>query len=298
MLRNIDLHSLRVLDEIFKTGSLSRTADRLDLSQPAISMVLGKMRRHFNDKLFVRVGNEMKPTAQAEGMRESLSAAIAAIEAALNYRHVFEPSTTQRAFRIAVSDIGQIVMVPNLLHVFRSQAPSASIEFTSIAPTTPQMLQTGEIDLTVGLAPEMPDSFLQRAVFSESFCVLARKGHPRIDSALTLDQFSAEGHVRVITSSSTHLIIDRALEQQNIGRNIQISVPNFMIVARLVSETDCLSVLPRRAGAALAQYHPLQVLDPPFPMNGYQVRQYWHERHANDGAHKWLRDLVFDLFTQ
>lgn len=297
-MKNVDLHTLRVLDEIFKTGSLSRTANRLNLSQPAISMVLGKVRRHFDDKLFVRIGNEMKPTAQAQGMRESVSAAIAAIESTLNYRRVFDHSTTDRAFRIAVSDVGQIVFVPKLLKAFRAQAPRASISFSSIERGTSQLLQTGGIDLTIGLVPGFPESFVQRAVFSESLCVLARERHPRIKGKLTLDQVSAEEHVRVVTSSSTHLVIDRALEQQNIARRILISVPNFMIVARLVSETDALSVLPRRAGLALSEYHPLQVLVPPFPMKPYQVRQFWHERQSADPAHKWLRDLVFGLFSR
>jgi DNA-binding transcriptional LysR family regulator len=295
--QNLDLYTLRVLDEIFKTGSLSRTADRLDLSQPAISMILGKLRKHFGDKLFVRVGNEMKPTAQAEGMRESVSAAIAAIEATLNYRRVFDPSTTERAFRIAVSDIGQIVMVPTILKAFRAEAPRASVEFSSISDKTPQLLQTGEIDFAVGLAPGMPDTFLQRAVFTESFCVLARTDHPRIKGSITLAQFGKEGHVRVVTSSSTYLIIDKALEQQSITRVVQVSVPNFMIVAKLVSESDCLCVLPRRAGLALAQDNPLQVLTPPFAMSNYQVRQYWHERQSTDGGNRWLRELVLGLFA-
>lgn len=297
MLSNIDLHTLRVLEEIFTTGSLSRTADRLELSQPAVSMTLAKLRRHFDDKLFVRVGNEMKPTLQAEGMRDAVTTAISAIETTLNYRNVFVPSTTQRNFRISVSDIGQLVMVPELLFTFNELAPNATLEFSSINERTAQALQSGAIDLVAGFAPQMPDGFLQRKLYEETFVILARKDHPRINQMLSLDEFKEECHVAVLASSSTHLVIDRALERQHLRRIVKIKVPNFMIVAKIVSETDYLSILPRRAGKVLAADNNLQVLDPPFELAGYQARQYWHERQSCDSGNQWLRELFVQLFA-
>lgn len=296
MLQNVDLQTLRVLQEIFKTGSLSRTADRFGLTQPAVSMILGKLRGHFDDKLFVRVGNEMRPTAQAEGLRDAVSAAISAIESTLNYRSIFSPEKSERLFHVAVTDIGQIVMVPRFLKEFRAQAPLAGIEFSNITDRTFQLLQTGGLDLMVGMAPGIPEGLIQRALFNESFVVLARRGHPRIDDCISLEQFQEEGQVRVISSSSTHLIIDRAFEKQGVVRNIQVSVPNFMIVAKLVAETDYISVLPERAGVILAKDAGLQIMRPPFKIDDYQVRQYWHERQSGDSGNRWLRDLFQGLF--
>ena len=295
-MQNIDLQMLRVLEEIFKTGSLSRTADRFGMSQPAISLILNKLRDHYGDRLFVRVGHEMRPTSQAQGLRETVGAAIAAIESAMNYRSTFVPELTERMFGIAVTDIGQIVMVPAFLKMFRARAPLAGISISSIDARTPQLLQTGELDLAVGMAPGMPSGLIQRALFDESFVVLVRRDHPRIRGEITAAEFAAEGAIRVISSSSTHLIIDRALERLGIARNVQVSVPNFMIVAKLIAETDYVTILPRRAGTVLASENGLQALAPPFAIADYKVRQFWHERQTNDGGNRWLRELFVELF--
>ncbi|WP_343927948.1 LysR family transcriptional regulator [Pigmentiphaga daeguensis] len=295
-LRNIDLHMLRILDEIHKTGSLSRTADRLELTQPAISMALAKLRQHFNDQLFVRVGNAMKPTPQAEGLMEGVSAAIAAIEMTLNYRITFEPSQTERTFRIAVSDIGQVVMVPRLLEAFSQAAPRARIEFHGINERTPQLLQTGGLDLALGYAPQISEGFFQQALFKERFVCLARSDHPRIRNRLTLSQFKNESHVVVISSISTHLIIDRALEHQHIRRNVAVRIPNLVLLAQLITGSDYLATLPARAGQAIARTAGLATYPPPFRLSGYSVTQYWHERQARDTGNRWLRNLNHQLF--
>jgi DNA-binding transcriptional LysR family regulator len=298
MLPNIDLHTLRVLNEIFATGSLSRAADRLSTSQPAISMILRKLRKHFDDKLFVRVGNEMKPTPQAEGMRDSVSAAIAAIEVTLNFRSVFDPASTHQTFRIAVSDIGQIVIVPKLLKTLAEEAPHANIELSRIGEHTPQMLQTGLIDLAVGLAPRMPGGFFQRVMYEEGFVILARSEHPRISGTLTLEQFKTESHAVVVSSSSTHLVIDKALEEKHLCRKAAIRLPNFVLLAKLIAETDYITILPRRAGLAMAGDGQITAYDPPFFLPKYQVRQYWHERQSRDLRSRWLRDLFMRLFAE
>ncbi|MDB5750030.1 MAG: LysR family transcriptional regulator [Ramlibacter sp.] len=289
---NLDLHTLRVLEEIFRTGSLSRTAQRLDLTQPAISMALGRLRRHYDDPLFVRVGNTMRPTPQAEGIRPDVSALIASMEATLNFRTSFDPGTTQRTFRIAVSDISQIVMGPLLIEQLSVQAPHSSVEFSSIGDRTPELLQNGSVDLALGLAPQMPQGFFQQALFKQGFVCLSRSDHPRIRTRLSLAQFRAEGHVVVVSSSTTHLIIERALEQQEIRRRVVVRIPNFMMMGKLVAGSDHLATVPGRAGLVMARECGLRAHPPPFRLPEYSVTQYWHERQLRDNGSRWLRELI------
>jgi DNA-binding transcriptional LysR family regulator len=289
---NLDLHTLRVLEEIFQTGSLSRTAQHLEVSQPAISMALARLRQHFGDPLFVRVGHTMRPTPQAEGIRADVAGLIARMEATLNYRVSFDPLTAQRAFRIAVSDISQIVLLPRLIDALSVEAPKSTVQFSSISGSTPDMLQNGVVDLALGLAPQMPDGFFQQALFKQGFVCLSRPDHPRIRERLSLAQFRAEGHVVVVSSSATHLIIDRALEEQEIRRRVLIQIPNFMMLGKIVAGTDHVATLPRRAGVAIAQECGLKVHAPPFRLPEYSVTQYWHDRQSRDSGNRWLREMI------
>lgn len=296
---NLDLHMLRVLEEVYKTGSLSRTADRLGLSQPGVSMALARLREHFNDPLFIRVGNEMKPTPQAEGMRQKVAAAIAAIEDTLHYRLEFVPAETERVFRICVTDIGQVVMVPKFLAAFKQAAPRASLEFTSIDTLTPERLQTGALDLAVGVISQAGSGLYQQALFRESFLCLARAEHPRLRNELTLAQFKEESHVVVTTSSATHLYVESVLAGQHIHRRVAVRLPNFLLLSHLVATTDHLATLPRRAALAMAEQDPrLKTHEPPLTMPTVAIMQYWHERQARDPGTRWVRELFSSLFGE
>lgn len=293
---NMDLHTLRVFDEIYRNCSLSKAADRLGLTQPAISLALAKLRRHFDDALFVRVGNIMKPTPQAEGMLPNVQAAIAAMERALSYRLSFDPATSECAFRIAMTDIGQIVVLPRLLDELAVAAPRANAEISNITDRAPQLLESGALDLVVGFVPQLQAGFYQQALFSERFACLARSDHPRVREAPTLEAYTAEAHVVVVTSGTGHMIVERTLEQLGVNRRVMVRIPNFLGVPAIVGNTDYLCTLPRRAALIMAQDKRLSAWDLPFELPDYVVKQHWHERQMRDPANRWLRELMTRLF--
>ncbi len=297
-MENIDLHALRVLHEIYKSGSLSRTADRLQVSQPAISLTLAKLRKRFDDPLFVRMGNEMRPSPMADGLIQSVRDSIVSLEATLNFRVTFEPASTRRTFRIAMTDIGKIVLLPKLLVEMGKQAPGARVEIGNINELTPELIKVGEIDLAVGFVPAMPPSFFQKALYQERFMCVSRTEHPRVRGRLTLAQFQAEEHILVVTPVTGYLIVDRALDEQGVKRNVAVRIPNFLGLSALVGCTDYLCTLPRRAALILAEDPRVQAWSVPFRLPGYAVRQYWHERQASDPSNRWLRGLVTKLFGE
>jgi DNA-binding transcriptional LysR family regulator len=295
---NIDLHALRVFEEIYRTGSLSKTADKLGLTQPAISIALAKLRRHFDDPLFVRVGNAMKPTPQAEAMREGVHAAIEALEGALSYRLKFDAASTDRTFRVAMTDVGQIVLLPRLLNELALAAPSANIEISNLSDRTAQLLETAQLDLAVGFVPQLPASYFQQALFNERFACLARSDHPRVREAPSLEQFESESHVVVVTSGTGHLIVDRTLEQLGVRRRLAVRIPNYLGLATIIGTTDYLCTLPRRAALIMARNGEVASWDLPFELPEYVVRQHWHERQMRDPGNRWLRGLMNDLFCR
>ncbi|UUX95479.1 LysR family transcriptional regulator [Aquabacterium sp. J223] len=295
-MQNIDLHTLKVFDEIVRTGSLSRTAERLGLSQPAISISLAKLRRSFDDALFVRVGHAMKPTPQAEAMVDSVRAAIRAIEHTLTSRLDFEPATTRRTFRLAMTDVGQIVLLPRLLGALGRQAPSADLEIVNLTLQTPDLLEAGEVDLAIGFLPELPAGFFQQALFDERFACLVRTGHPRVRGAPTLDQLRAEAHVAVVTAGSAHTSMDRALDSLGVERRVAVRIPNFLGLPTVIGGSDHVCLLPGRAAAIMAEQPAVTAWPLPFELPGYVVKQHWHRRQMADPAHRWLRQLVGELF--
>jgi DNA-binding transcriptional LysR family regulator len=293
---NIDLHSLKVLNTIFETGSLSHTAARLEVSQPAVSITLSKLRKHFDDPLFVRIGTRMQPTRQALGIIGNVQASIAAMEATLNYRIAFDPKTAHRNFTISMTDIGQIVMLPKLLNELEKRAPNCTLNVTKLTENTSRLLETGEVDLAVGFSPHIAAGLYQQVLFTENFVCLIRRKHPRIRNQIAKEQYRTESHMVVVTSVTSHLIIDKALDKEGVQRKVMIRVPNFLGLAPLIAATDCICTLPRRAGLILAEHPQIRATPVPFKLPAYAVRQLWHERQARDPGNRWFRGVMMNLF--
>ena len=294
---NMDLKLLKVFDAIHRCASLSKAADRLGLSQPAVSQALARLREHFDDPLFVRTPQGMEPTQHALGMLHSVAQAIEALESTLAYRSSFDPARSRRRFRICMTDVGQIVLLPQLLLRLREQAPSVEVETLNISDQTSSMLEAGEIQLAVGYMPQIDERFYQRALFDERFVCLARSDHPRIRERLRLQDYEAEEHVLVTTSGTGHLIVDQTVERLKISRRIAVRIPNFLGLATIIGNTDLLCTLPRRAGLIMARRGEVTVWVPPFELPNYTVRQHWHERQQHDPGCQWLRAVIASLFN-
>lgn len=295
-LDNVDLRLLQLFDLIYRHRNLSRVADQLGLTQPAVSLALAKLRQHFGDPLFVRIGGEMMPTPAADQLSQLALNAIATLEATLAYRPAFDPAQERRVFRIAMTDVGQIVVLPKLLNTLRTAAPFVDLDIGTIDDATVTQLQHGTLDIAMGFLPDMDGRFIQRPIFEESFSCLVRRSHPRISDTLTVAGYRNEQHVIVKTSGTAHLIIENNLRKKGIVRKIGVRIPNFLSLATVIGSTDLVATLPSRAAWILSEQSHARVLPLPVAMPGYQVRQHWHERMQKDPGHIWLRNLIADLF--
>lgn len=293
---NIDLKLLEIVSELHRTRSVSHAAESLGLSQSTISMSLARLRKHFNDPLFVRTSGGMEPTPKAVELLELLKKAEELLQKALEHKVVFDPATSDRMFHICSTDITKITMLPKLMRRLRDIAPSVRIELRSMTANTSKLLESGELDLAVGFIPAMGAGLCQQRLFKERFVCAVRAGHPRIANQMTLDLFESEPHLAIATSGTGHGIVERTLEAKRIVRKVGLRVPGFLGISPIVLATDCIVIVPEQLGQFMAHSGKIQLLPLPFNVPSYFVMQHWHERYTRDPANKWLRSVFADLF--
>jgi DNA-binding transcriptional LysR family regulator len=295
---NIDLRLLTIITELHRTRSVSQTAEHLALSQSTVSMSLARLRKHFNDPLFVRTSSGMEPTPHAVQLIGLLSHAESLLETALEHHVVFDPAVSDRIFHLCSTDIAKVTMLPKLMIRLRRLAPAVRIELREMSDRTSELLESGELDLAVGFIPPMGAGFCQQRLFPERFVCATRADHPRIGNHLTLDQFQTEDHLAITTFGTGHGVVERTLEEMHIRRNIGLRVPGFLGIAGIINSTDCLVIVPEQLGRSLAGPGGIKLLDLPFQLPVYYVMQHWHERYTHDPAIRWLRAIFADLFLE
>jgi len=293
----LDLTDLRLLQSLNETGTVSATADELGLSQPSVSIRLGKLRRHFKDPLFVRTSAGMAPTPRASSLTPAVQTALALFDGSAGREPTFDPATSDRVFRICMTNTGQMVVLARLLNRLSEVAPGVRIEVRDLDPDTPRRLETGEADLAMGYTSSMQAGFHQQKLFSEHYVCLVRAGHPRIGAKLTKSQFLSESHVAVVTTGTAHWLLDKAIDDAGITRKTALWVPSFLGLEEIVARTDLLALAPIHLARILAAHGTVRYLKVPFELPSYLVRQYWHERYHRDPGCKWLRAVAADIFA-
>lgn len=296
-MNSMDIRLLMVFDQIYKTRSVTAAAEALDLGQPAVSVALAKLRHHFGNPLFVRTSNGMEPTPFSQGLVQPVRDVLAALDQVLGYRSEFDPATAQRTFRICMTDISQLVLLPRLLAKLRVMAPAVYIETIPMSADAARLLESGEADLAIGFMPQLEAGFHQQALFLQNFVCLTGRRHPRIGEALDRAGFEAEDHAVVSSSGAAPSLLEREIARQGITRRVALKSPSFLAAAFVVEHTDLLLTIPRRLGEILEGRGEFRIFPLPFPVPEYEVKQHWHERFHHDDGNRWLRRLVLRLLT-
>jgi DNA-binding transcriptional LysR family regulator len=296
VLTNIDLRLLRIIAELSKTRSVAQTAENLELSPSAISMSLARLRKHFNDPLFVRTSGGMRPTPYAVNLIDEVVKAIEIIQGTFDRRSAFDPLSSDRMFRIYSTDIAEFTIFPLLLTRLRSIAPHVRIDVRNIAPDLPQLLESGEADLAIGVIPQMGGGFCRQKLFNGRFVCAMRADHPRIGNRLTREQFESETHLSVTTNGTGYEMLEKTLESLKIRRKVGMRVPSFLGVAGITSVTDYLTIMKAGLGEILADGKNMKLLPLPFDVPEYTVTQNWHERFSLEPGHQWIRTVLAGMF--
>lgn len=296
---NLDLKNLMVFDEVYRTGSISRAAEKLDVGQSAISMILAKFRRHYNDPLFVRTSEGMRPTRLADEIVGPIRQAMTSLKTTLQHRAAFDPGSSDQMFSLCMTDIGQRVMMPRLLEHFREVAPDVRIDLSYTSANTARQLESGEVDLALGFLANLNAGIFQQQLFTDRFVCIVNRDHRRLrGKALTLEEFQREFHLTVATRGTGHVIVEETLERNNIRRKVGLRIPNFLGVVSNIVCTEYLAIVPERFARIIAESNSIKVMELPFSVPNYRVMQHWHERSSRDPATTWLRETIRTLFRE
>lgn len=296
-LDRLDVKLLRLFDLLYATRSVTRTAERLSQSQPTISLGLGRLRKVLHDPLFVRTPQGMEPTSRADVLIIIVREVLHGLQRLAAQSDHFVPATSQRAFRLFMTDASHITLMPQLASYLRRIAPGVSLEAATIGASMASELQGGKADLALGYIPGLEAGFYQQALFDQDWVCLCRHDHPRAGPSFDLRRYAAEDHVGIV-SGTGHALLEAALRQSGSSRRERIQLPGFLGLSAILKTSDLIATLPRNIGDTIAASAGLRVLPCPVKIPGFTVCQYWHARAHHDEGHRWLRSVCAQLFLR
>lgn len=293
----IDLNLFTVFEAIYSEGSLTRAAARLNLTQPAISHALARLRDRLNDPLFVRQGHKMQPTAFAKNLMPEVKAALKQLNNALQSAHEFDPNTADKTFRIAMRDLIEATLLPQMIQ--KIAPANNNIKFASVAMERKDMvskLANGEYDFVVDVLLPTPANIQQQKIIGDELVVLVNgQHHPHTETLSQTDYLNAQ-HILVSTRPSGPGIVDYALSALGLKRNIALRCQHYFAACQVVASSDLLLTMPKHyANILCAQMPALRMLDIPFETPNIDIYLYWHNNQHSDAAHIWFRDFITTL---
>jgi len=285
--KRLDLNLLVILDALLRERSVTRAARELNLSQPAMSAALARLREYFNDDILVAQGRRMVPTAHAQNLEPMVARALADIESLIVAAAVFDPATSQRNFRICASDYVTVVLLQPLLAEIEKTAPGISIEISPPSPDALPKLERSEIDFLLTpeqfAAPEHPRQLL----FEEQHVVVGCRKNPVFRKPLTEEIFFDHGHV-IMALGHTQAFAEREMGALNRRRRIEVSCDSFLAVPWMLPNTRRLAVMHERLAQQMVKQLPLAMVPLPFALPLMREIVQYHAARVGDGGIHWL----------
>jgi DNA-binding transcriptional LysR family regulator len=298
MTRNIetvDLRLLRCFDVLMAERSVSRAAQRMNLSQPAMSIALRRLRTLFGDPLLLRTHGDMVPTSRALALTERVRRVLEELTALTAGSSPFDPQTSRAQFTLTAPGYIAYVLLPRLAKHLERHAPNVHVDVrASNRERATEWLEKGEIDFRIGWIREPPAEHRFKTLYSDHFVCLARKNHPAIRGRLTTEQFCALPHVRsmVHQRSDSGEVIDQAVEALGRRLSIPMLVQDIFAVPYIVASSRLIAAVPARFAKTFAANLPVRAHRLPLNIPEQSIALYWHERTHRDAAHAWFRDLL------
>jgi len=292
MLRGVDLNLLVVLEALLSERHVSRTASRLNMSQPAVSHALARLRHLFGDSLLIRRDGQLVPSTRALEIAPALTEALRQIREVLGTGG-FDPAREKRTFHLAMSDYGSAVILPSLMKMLRLEAPKFDLVVTqSSRESMLRQVLDGDCDLALGVFPDLPERIEAAQLFLEHFACLADREGLESHDCLDIGTYLTRPHVLVAMKGEANTEIESALHACGHSRRIAVTLPHWGTAARLIHGTDLVLTVARKALAPYEHDPNLVVFEPPFSISPFPFVQVWHERRGSDPAHLWLRKAI------
>ncbi|HEY8609130.1 MAG TPA: LysR family transcriptional regulator [Noviherbaspirillum sp.] len=289
----VDLNLFTVFEAIYTEGSVTRASQKLNLTQPAISHALGRLRQIFNDPLFVRQGHAMVSTPLARTMIEPVRRALRGLEVTLNGVSSFDPASTAKTFNLAVRDVLEATILPPLLRRVLERAPL--VDVAAIQADRRELvgeLAAGTLDGAIDVLLPLPSEVMRTRIYRDSTVVVVRKGHPQIDGAIDIETYLRQDHILASSRRRGPGLEDFELSRFGLERHIRLRCQHYYAACRVVSQSDMLLTMPGRYAQIANRQLGNQILPFPLDVPAFDIFLYWHANVDADPANRWFREQV------
>lgn len=297
---SVDLNLMRVFRAICEEGNLTAVADKLGLTQPAISYSLSRLRELLNDPLFIRTRQGMVPTPAAQRLADSISIALDILDEAVQSHRAFAPDDSQRVFRLTMSDIGEMTFLPPLCEYLAQHAPGVRLQVDPVSlEDLPDALRQGQIDLAIGNFTSMNRITQHVTLFHEPYACMMRAQHPLARrSSLSRKAYLSQPHLAVSPASNAHRLLEETLLAQGIQRYVALQLPMFLSAPQILRRTDMICTIPRRIARQFNRHEEFKIFPLPVAVPPTDVAVHWHARYDQDAGNRWLRECVIKLLKE
>ncbi|WP_317930478.1 LysR family transcriptional regulator [Halioxenophilus sp. WMMB6] len=297
-MRNQDLSLLYIFDAIMMESSISRAADRLNMTQPAVSNAVARMRVLWSDPLFIKKGRQIEPTAFAHSLWQQVREPIHTLRRALD-NQAFNPADSQRQFRVAATDLTVDLFWLPLTSALAEQAPGINLYAVPFSQrSAEQQLRDASIDIAMGPEVEAGGSLRSLIAYNGRLCLAMSRQHPLAGRAISLEDFIAARHILVSHSDEALGHVDLALQHLGLSRRIAVTVNHFSVVPKILLNSDLLAVLPERALMGLESVEQLWLAEPPVALAPVPIMLTWHRRQDDNHEHRWFRQLMAEVIAR
>jgi DNA-binding transcriptional LysR family regulator len=295
-----DLNLLRVLVALDDSRSVTQAALALNMSQSGFSTALGRLRVVFDDALFVRSARGMLPTPRAQALVQTARPVLASVMESVLGPPVFDPATMRTEFRLAMSDVAEIIYLPKLLRHLAVHAPHCNVRTASLGTQAlVAALEAGDVDLAVGYFPDLnSQAFFKQRLYTHTYACMVRRDHAVVADGLSQDVYGQLGHAVVTSPARSNELFDAFLAEHRIERRIVFSTPHHLSLPAIVEATDLLATVPLATGVHFARLGNVRLVRLPFAPPRFAVQQHWHRLVHHDERSRWLRSQIALLFDE
>lgn len=291
-----DFNLFRVLEAIESTGGISSAAEQLHLTQSAVSHALKRLRLLLDDPLFIRQGQNMRPTTYARSIMPTVREHLRGLSGCIESAKEFDPKLLDCEFHFGFRDPTESLVFPYLLPALTTQAPGVRVVSHHSDPSTVERdLTQGKLDLAVDTTLEVSSHIQSQVFYSESVVVLHSKNHPLAKPHIDLATYAAAQHVMVTHNPLRPSLLERSFAEAGIKRNLVLKAQHYFAASQVIATTDWLMLVPETYAGIIRQQLPVAYSPCPFPVPKVDLRMYWHESMEHDPGIKWLRQVAVDF---
>jgi len=291
-----DLNLFVIMNSIYTEGSLTKAAEVVGITQPAVSNALSRLREKFDDDLFVRTGSGMVPTQKTENIIKDIQNALQLMQKSVNEPDEFNPATSQKTFRISLGDINEGRILAILISKIEKQAPNIKLEcYYTARGQVPHALATNELSFAVDpFIPNSKDTNSSK-VFSDKFVIAHRANHPVSKiTEITLDEALKLKYINISNRKRGASVVEMEMQKMQLQPEIALRAQHYLVTPEIVRSTDlCLL-----CSETFAKKHGLSYVNLPFDVPPLEQYLIWHKSDDNDGSHIWMRTLIAESFQE